>query len=118
MLVLTSWFSAGYHRPVVARAGGRHPLVVGRHPLVRAVAAAGECLTEAPDASAADSCEVLDPEATLRRYLQLRTVLSGEPLPDAAVESLIRRVEEVSEPGFDEEQIWGEWQLCLSLIHI
>ena len=105
MLLLSSCFSAGYHRPVVAPAGGRHPLV-------RAVIAADECLTEAPDASAADSCEVLDPEATLRRYLQLRTVLSGEPLPDAAVESLIRRVEEVSEPGFDEEQIWGEWQLC------
>ena len=112
MLVLSSCFSAGYHRPVVARAGGRHPLVIGRNPLVLAVSAADECLTAAPDASAADSCEVLDPEATLRRYLQLRTVLSGEPLPDAAVESLIRRVEEVSEPGFDEEQIWGEWQLC------
>lgn len=111
MLTLSS-FVAAYHRPVVARAGGRHALVVGRRPLVRAVAAADECLTEAPDASAADACEVRDPEATLQRYLQLRTVLSGEPLPDAAVESLVRRVEELSEPGFDEERIWGEWQLC------
>ena len=118
MLALSACFTA-YHRPVVKVdrlsrpiTGGRRALVVDRRPLVRAVAAADECLTEAPDGSAADACEVLDPEATLRRYLQLRTVLSGEPLPDAAVESLIRRVEEISEPRFDEERIWGEWQLC------
>ena len=113
MLALSACVAA-YHRPVVARAVGRHALV-DRRPLVRAVAAADECLTEAPDASAADACEVLDPEATLQRYLQLRTVLSGDPLPDAAVESLVRRVEELSEPGFDEERIWGEWQLCWQL---
>ena len=100
--------AAGYHRPVVSRACA--PMRCGRP--VAAVTEVDECLTVAPDANAADLCEVLDPETTLGRYLQLRTVLSGDPLPDAAVESLIRRVEEVSEPGFDEEQIWGEWQLC------
>ena len=113
MLVLSFLsLSLGYHRPAARARVGRHPLIRAVAAADEAVAAADECLNAAPDASAADSCEVPDPETTLRRYLQLRTVLSGDPLPDAAVESLIRRVEEVSEPVFDEGQIWGEWQLC------
>ena len=76
-------------------------------------ASVDECLAEAPDPFAAYECELADPAGTLFRYLQLRAALSGSPLPDATVEALIVRVEEATGPvPFDEEKIWGEWQLC------
>lgn len=54
-----------------------------------------------------------DPVQLLQRYLQLKTVLpNSSPLPDRTVEGLICRVEtEVGSKPFDEETIWGDWQL-------
>ena len=51
------------------------------------------------------------PEQLLQRYLQLRHILSGEPLEDAYVLSLIRQIAAATPPSFDEGTIWGDWQL-------
>jgi len=71
-----------------------------------------ECLAEAADGAAADGCAIARPGEVLGRYLQLRTVLAGEPLPDSVVESLIRSAEaKYGNAPFDEAKIWGDWQL-------
>ena len=75
-----------------------------------ALAAEDACLS---NVEAVDECELPNPTATLQRYLQLRAVLNGEALPDAVVEGLITKVEQEAFPvTFNEERIWGEWQLC------
>jgi len=75
-----------------------------------ALAAEDACLS---NVEAVDECALPNPTATLQRYLQLRAVLNGEPLPDAVVEGLITKVEQEAHPvTFSEERIWGEWQLC------
>ena len=125
LLLVAAAAALGYRLPLSSAASGRLPLASSTASGLRApspvctataVAAPADdvdaCLTEAADGTAADSCAISDPEYTLMRYLQLQTVLTGQPLPDATVESLIRRVEEASEPAFDEQKIWGDWQLC------
>ena len=53
-----------------------------------------------------------DPAGYLQRYLQLRSVLEGEPLPDEVVSVIIEQVEAAHPPApFDEATIWGDWQL-------
>ena len=85
----------------------------GRSSPLATTSVVDECLTTAKDPV---SCSVPDPAYTLQRYLQLRSVLSGEPLPDTAVQALIQQVEaESGSPAFNEEEIWGEWQLCWQL---
>ena len=53
------------------------------------------------------------PAALLQRYLQLNTVLPDQDaLQDDAVLDLITRTEAEAAPvAFDEDTIWGEWQL-------
>lgn len=77
----------------------------------RAAAPSIDVRMEAAAASSYD--RVSDaPVEHLQRYLQLRTVLSGEPLPDEAVEALISRIEDEHPPApVDEGRLWGEWQL-------
>jgi hypothetical protein len=52
------------------------------------------------------------PDALLQRYFQLRNVLVGEPISDEAVEGLISKIEAATPPSFNEDTIWGDWQLC------
>ena len=77
----------------------------------RAAAPSIDVRMEAAAASSYD--RVSDaPVEHLQRYLQLRAVLSGEPLPDEAVEALISRIEDEHPPApVDEGWLWGEWQL-------
>lgn len=97
------------HAPLATRPLHRPPRASGP---AAAVSELDECLVEAPDGAAAEACALPDPAYTLQRYLQLRTVLSGEPLPDETVSALIRQVEAVGAESFDERRILGEWQLC------
>jgi len=57
-----------------------------------------ECLADAPSSSAASACGIEDPAGMLQRYLQLLTVLAGEPMADRAVEALVSFAEESVQP--------------------
>ena len=76
---------------------------------------AEECLLEAESGVDALACNVPNPSRMLQRYLQLLTVLSGEPMPNTAVEALVRKAEYEAGPvALDDAQVallQGEWQL-------
>jgi hypothetical protein len=74
-----------------------------------------ECLADAPSSGAASACGIEDPAGMLQRYLQLLTVLAGEPMADRAVEALVSFAEESVQPlVLDQtklDQLQGDWQL-------
>lgn len=62
--------------------------------------------------AAAPAAEEPTAAMLLQRYLQLNAVLPADGMSDATVEALISRAEaDVAPVSFDEEKIWGEWQL-------